>query len=343
MCVLASGLWSAACARSQERGEGAAAASPFDSKTMTAAPADGLPPAEQVERGRYLVSHVALCSDCHSPRLPDGSFDPARWLSGVDCFVDAVPADPEQGCLNTKNLTAHPTGLLNRSDREIKDMFMKGERADGKALHPFMPYAFFGNMRESDADAIVAYLRTVSAVEHRVGPSQPPFLPPSAPVARVPETLIPMPRAEYPDHAAALRGRYLAGNIGACLDCHTPRAQGRPALERAFQGGMSFRRELLGLPGDYPELIYTANLTPHATGMADYSVADVVRALRHGEDKDGGSLCPPMPAGPLGPLAGLSDADTTDIAHYLLSLEPAENVIPVDCNPGVTALSRHGH
>jgi hypothetical protein len=105
---------------------------------------------------------------------------------------------------------------------------------------------------------------------------------------------------------------------------------------------MSFKRELLGLPSDYPELIYTANLTPHATGIADYNVADVARALRHGEDKDGGSLCPPMPAGPVGPLAGLSDADVNDIAHYLLSLPAAENVIPVDCNPAQPALPRRG-
>ncbi|MEY2933998.1 MAG: hypothetical protein RL033_4747, partial [Pseudomonadota bacterium] len=198
------------------------------------------------------------------------------------------------------------------------------------------------NMRESDADAIVAYLRTVPGVEHRLGPSQAPFLPPPAPVPRVPEALIPLPRADYPESAAALRGRYLAGNIGACLDCHTPRVQGRPALDRAFQGGMSFRRELLGLPEDYPELIYTANLTPHATGIADYGVADVVRALRFGEDKDGGSLCPPMPAGPGGALGGLSEADASDIGHYLLSLPPAENVIPVDCRPRLPALSRHG-
>jgi mono/diheme cytochrome c family protein len=333
--ALAAGALGAACSRAPADLEAGAA--------QLAAAVAASPAAQQVERGRYLASHVALCSDCHSPRLPDGSFDPERWLSGVDCFVDVVPSDPAQGCLNTKNLTAHPTGLLNRSDREIKDMMLKGERADGKALHPFMPYAFFGNMSDSDADAIVAYLREVPGVEHRVGPSQPPFLPPPVPVPRVPEALIPVPRADYSDPAAALRGRYLAGNIGACMDCHTPRAQGRPALERAFQGGMSFRRELLGLPADYPELIYAANLTPHATGIADYGVADVVRALRHGEDKDGGSLCPPMPAGPLGALAGLSEADASDIGHYLLSLPPAENVIPVDCRPKQTAVSRHGH
>ena len=288
--------------------------------------------AGSLERGRYLVSHVALCSDCHSPRLADGRFDPERWLSGVDCFVDVAPRDPEAGCINTRNLTQHETGLLNRSDREIKDMFLEGRRPDGKALHPFMPYAFFANMRESDADAIVLYLRTVKGVEHRVGPNQPPFLPPAAPAPRVPEALIPVPRAEYPDRAAALRGRYLAGSIGACADCHTPREQNRPVLERAFQGGMRFGRAILRLPESYPETIHSANLTPHETGIDNYAVTDVVRALLHGEDKDGGRLCEPMPAGPHGPLGGLSEADASDIGHYLLSLPPGENAVP-DCNP----------
>lgn len=333
--ALLGALWLGACGRDDtteivedERGAGAAPA---------VAPTDA-----PVERGRYLVSHVAVCSDCHSPRLADGSFDPERWLSGIDCFVDAVPDNPELGCISTRNLTAHETGLANRSDQEIKDMFLKGERPDGKALHPFMPYSYFGNMSESDADAIVAYLRSVKGVEHRVAASQPPFLAPPTPAPRVPEALIPMPRAEYPERDAALRGRYLAGNIGACLDCHTPREQGQAALERAFQGGMQFSRELLGLPQSYPELIYTANLTPHTTGIADYTVADVVRALKHGEDKDGGTLCPPMPAGPLGPFGGLSDEDASDIAHYLLSLPPGDNPIPVDCHSQEPALPQHG-
>lgn len=299
--------------------------------------------ASAVERGRYLVSHVALCGDCHSPRAEDGSFDPERWLSGVECFVDVVPEDPEQGCLHTRNLTNHETGLANRSDREIEDMFMKGVRPDGKALHPFMPYAFFANMRESDARAIVAYLRQVDGVEHQVPPSEPPFTPPSAPAPPVPEAAIPAPRADYPDQAAALRGRYLAGNIGGCMDCHTPRGEAGILLDRAFQGGMRFARDMLGLPASYPETIYSANLTPHATGIAAYSVADVARALKHGIDPNQGTaLCPPMPAGPLGPLGGLSDADAADIAHYLRSLPPADNAIPVDCSVADPAQPQHG-
>ena len=300
------------------------------------APADAPAPGSKaalVERGRYLVTHVAGCADCHSPKTAERQPDPARWLAGADCFVDAVPADPALGCLSTANLTNHETGLLNRTDRQIKDMFLRGVRPDGKALHPFMPYAYFGNMREADADAIVAYLRTVPGVDHTVTPSQAPFLPPKAPVPRVPEALIPLPRTDYLERESALRGRYLAGNIGSCLACHTPRGPERPLFERAFQGGLEFRREGLGLPATFPEVIRSPNLTPHQTGILGYSVADLVRALKHGEDPNqrGSRLCPPMPAGPKGSLGGLSDADATDIAHYLLSLSPAEHAIPDDC------------
>src|SRR5688572_11480679 len=41
-----------------------------------------------VARGDYLVNHLIACVDCHTPRLKDGSLDPARHLAGVECFID---------------------------------------------------------------------------------------------------------------------------------------------------------------------------------------------------------------------------------------------------------------
>jgi mono/diheme cytochrome c family protein len=248
--------------------------------------------------------------------------------------MDATPDDPATGCLNSRNLTNHETGLKNRSDEEIKQMFLRGVRPDGRALHPMMPYAFYANMRESDADAIVAYLRTVPGVDRQVPRSQPPFdVPPEAPQAQVPEDRIPMPRADYPDREAALRGRYIAGNIGTCMNCHTPKSNGALDLSKAFQGGQTFASKDMKLPPSFPELIYTSNLTPDVTGIRDYSVADVVRAVKHGEDMNQGAerLCPPMPAGPVGTFGGLTDADASDIGHYLLSLPPVHNPLP-DCS-----------
>jgi mono/diheme cytochrome c family protein len=287
--------------------------------------------AELVARGNYLVAHVAACGDCHTPRKMDGSPDTSKLLSGVECFADATPADgPASGCLHSRNLTNHKTGLKNRSNQEIKDMFLKGERPDGKALHPVMPYWVFGNMSDEDADAIVAYLRTVKGVDHMVPPSQAPFLPPDKPAPRFPEAKIPKPRADYADRAAAERGRYLAGNVGICMECHTKRNEmGMVLVDKAFQGGEEFR---LGIPV-FPDVIYSSNITPDATGIKGWSVKDIVNALKKGEDadQDGAPLCPPMPAGPMGAFGGMSTEDATDIAHYLLSIPPGKNAIPGDC------------
>jgi mono/diheme cytochrome c family protein len=294
--------------------------------------------ASAAERGKYIVEHVAVCGDCHTPRKMDGSFDTAKLLAGVDCFVDSAPADPDVGCLSSRNLTNDETGLKNRSDQEIKDMFLKGERpadSGGKptALHPIMPYWVFGNMSDADADAVVAYLRTVPGVNHRVAARQMPFEV-DMPVPRFPEAKIPMPVASYSDRAAAMRGRYLAGNIGICLECHTGRDdKGAVKVDMAFQGGDEFRRDALRLPPVFPSIIYSANITPDATGIKDWSVQDVVNALKKGEDKDqmGAPLCPPMPAGPMGAFGGLTDDDAKDIGHYLLSIPPGVNMIPMDC------------
>lgn len=39
-----------------------------------------------------------------------------------------------------------------------------------------------------------------------------------------------------------------------------------------------------------------------------------------------------MPAGPMGAFGGMSDAETPeDIAHYIVSLEAKENVLPNGC------------
>src|SRR6185312_16458945 len=175
------------------------------------------------ERGKYLVEALGACGDCHTPRKQDGSFDTTKTLAGVDCFIDADPTNDAVGCLSSRNLTNHETGLKNRSDQEIKDMFIKGERPDGKALHPVMPYYVLGNMSSDDADSIVKFLRTVKGVDHMVKANQAPFLPPENPAPIVPKDKLPKPSSSYSDKAAANRGMYLAANFGVCMECHTGR------------------------------------------------------------------------------------------------------------------------
>ena len=89
------------------------------------------------------------------------------FLAGNPIFVML----PNGDALGTRNLTNDATGLKNRTDAEIKNMFQNGLRptATGMApLNPFMPYYVFHNMTDADADAVVAYLRTVPAVTNTI-------------------------------------------------------------------------------------------------------------------------------------------------------------------------------
>ena len=113
-------------------------------------------------RGQYLVDHVFACGDCHTPQGPTGPVA-GKYLAGNADFV-ALPTGDKLG---SRNLTNDATGLKNRSDDEIKNMFRNGTRpaaTGSEPLNPIMPYYVFHNVTDADADAIVAYLRTVPAV-----------------------------------------------------------------------------------------------------------------------------------------------------------------------------------
>ena len=107
-------------------------------------------------RGQYIVDHVAACGDCHTPMGQNGPV-PGMYLAGNPSFI----ALPNGDKLGSRNLTNDETGLKNRTDAEIKDMFQNGMRptATGmEPLNPVMPYYVFHNMTDADANAIVAYL-----------------------------------------------------------------------------------------------------------------------------------------------------------------------------------------
>jgi mono/diheme cytochrome c family protein len=289
-----------------------------------------------VARGDYLVNVLMGCNDCHTPMGPQGP-DMTRYLAGIDCWVDiAPPLDNGQGCASTPNLTGDATGLANRSDDELRAMLTQGLRPDGTALIPFMPYEFYAHLEAADVDAIIAYLRTVPPVEHRVAASEPPFTAPPAPLPPVPMDLVPAPDPAHPDFEAATRGRYLAVNTGACMSCHTPTLDPTSPIHdwsRSFAGGRTFPTAWFGMPAPpWPESISTPNLTQHETGLAAWTRDDIVRAMRDGVEPSGSRICPPMGSGPMGPFARLTEQDLNDIATYLLTLPGVESAV-AECDP----------
>ncbi|MCA9673424.1 MAG: hypothetical protein H6709_20575 [Kofleriaceae bacterium] len=283
---------------------------------------DAMPPQPTVERGQYLVDHVAVCTACHTPRNQDGSPDMTNYLAGVECFVDADPTDDQVGCLSSRNLTNDPTGLMNRSDAEIKNMFQNGIRPNGDALVPVMPYYVFHNMTDLDADSIVMYLRTVTGVSHTVPANQAPFTPPAQAAAPFDTADIPMPAT--PD-AGKLNGRYLASMAGVCMECHTKRTSPDPSsldVANLFAGGEEFPAAGFGLPvPPFPDIIYSANITPDpTTGIGSLTAQQIVTIILQGTDADGNGVCPPMPTGPMSEFAGIDPQDAADIAAYLLDI-----------------------
>lgn len=284
---------------------------------------DGATGAAQVARGKYLVENVVGCGDCHTPRLPTGAPDTAKLFAGVDCFIDVDPSTDAGGCLHSANLTNDPTGLKNRTDVQIKDMFLNGKRPDGKFLSDVMPYYALHNLTSEDADAIVAFLRTLPAVAHTVPANQAPF-------ANIPAAATPIEPTTIPGPADAGNGRYLAQF--ACLECHTPElppGSVRPInMAKPFAGGRVFPRDLLGLPPQFPENIITSNITQHpTTGISTWTVEDIRKAMVQAKDRTDGGICPPMPAGPMAAFGGLTAQDALDIATYIKSLPGVDNAI----------------
>ena len=252
---------------------------------------------------------------------------PGMYLAGNPSFI----ALPNGDKLGSRNLTNDETGLKNRTDAEIKNMFQNGQRptATGmEPLNPVMPYYVFHNMTSADADAIVAYLRTVPAVANSIPHRGVSFDVPAA-APPIPTTAIPMPLSTWPDQASALRGRYLASQAGVCIECHTKHlAPGSATVldeTKMFAGGEDFSALFASTLMIKP---MSKNITSDATtGLGAWSVTDVATVLTQGKAKDGTGICPPMPVGPNGAFGGLTAGDVTDISNYIKSLPPISNVI----------------
>ncbi len=123
----------------------------------------------QVARGKYLVT-IAGCNDCHTPGSLMGKPDGTKVLGGSDVGF-AMP----NGVFVPPNLTPDKeTGLGKWTTEQIVTAIIKGERPDKRMLAPIMPYDELSALSRADALAIVAYLRSLPPVAHKVpGPFAP--------------------------------------------------------------------------------------------------------------------------------------------------------------------------
>jgi mono/diheme cytochrome c family protein len=141
-------------------------------------PSAGEPdPADQIERGRYLVN-LGGCNDCHTPGYFLGKPDPSRRLAGSDVGFEI----PDTGIFVGSNLTPdRDTGLGNWTREDIITAVQTGVRPDGRMLAPIMPWRAFAELTRSDVGAIADYLISLPPISQKVpgpfGPDERPNLP----------------------------------------------------------------------------------------------------------------------------------------------------------------------
>lgn len=224
------------------------------------------------DRGSYLVNTVMACGNCHTPIGPEGPID-SKALSGR--FLEKNPAFTAYA----SNITpAGPSGAW--SDRELKVAIREGLRPDGSVIGPPMPYQAYRGISDDDLDAIVAYLRSVPAVDNDVPASEytnplPPNYGPRIESVRAPD----------PEDPAAL-GEYLGYNLGHCIECHSPASpRGPDVWERPGQGGFLFH-------GPWGTSV-SSNIT--ADALERYSDSELVKMITQGIRPNGSAMAPPMP------------------------------------------------
>lgn len=255
----------------------------------------------RLERGRYLMGSLAACGNCHTPRGPDGVPAMDRELSGGPPMKEApFTAQPS-------NITPDPaTGIGRWTDAQLKRAIREGKRPDGSLIGPPMPFAFYRGIADDDLAAIVAYLRQVKPVKAAVPKS---------------EYHIPLPPNYGPQIKTAIKapspkdqvayGGYLAGPVAHCMECHTPKVKGEVDTGKFGAGGFVFN-------GPWGVSV-ARNLTPHETGLKNWSDAEIEKAVREGVSRDGSKLKPPMA---FGYYKNISDTDMKAIIAYLRTLKP---------------------
>ena len=283
---------------------------PPSTRTVQATP-------ERLARGQYLVRHVGICFDCHSERvvaygLP---FKPGR--EGVGGFVwDEKSHFP--GVLAAPNITPdRETGLGAWTDGEIVRAIREGVDREGNALFPIMPYEHLRHLSDDDAEAVVAYLRTLTPQRYQA-PEKELQIPLNFIEKFVPEPLDgPVAAPDRTDTVAY--GKYLT-SVASCLECHTPKDdKNQPIPGMEFSGGFEMHTPYFK--------VTTANITPHPSTWVGRATKEEFIARFRSFANFNAATAPQAPDGrntlmPWITFSGMTDEDLGAIYDYLKTVKP---------------------
>jgi mono/diheme cytochrome c family protein len=122
-------------------------------------------PKSGIERGRYLVEHVSLCVDCHTPRNSIGVPNRSLYLAGASKKIgplgQAVP-----------NITPDKeTGIGDWKREDIVEVLLTGTKPDLDNIQGLMAEVIehgYKSMTKEDALAIADYLKSVPPIKNKI-------------------------------------------------------------------------------------------------------------------------------------------------------------------------------
>lgn len=270
-----------------------------------------------IERGKYLANHVAVCMDCHSTRDWNrftGPLIAGTLGKGGEYFGPEVGFP---GKFYAPNLT--PFNLWDWTDGEIFRAITMGVDKEGNALFPVMPYTYYGKMDQEDVYAIIAYLRTLPSIENKTAQHEVDF-PMNFILNTIPQKQEAGSRPKKSDRVAY--GGYLA-NMAGCVECHTKVNQGQIVPELKFSGGREFI-----MPNG---IVRSANITPdNETGIGVWTETAFVNRFQVYGRIDSLPLLGENQVNTIMPwamYAGMSTADLKAIYAYIKTLKPIKNKV----------------
>lgn len=260
--------------------------------------------------GRVLFN-AGGCASCHAT---PGQPDKLRLGGGLD-----LPSP--FGTFHAPNISPHPRdGIGNWTAQQFVRAMRAGVSPDGRHYYPSFPYTSYQRMSAADLRDVFGYIKTLAPVEGRAKDHELPFpfnvrrglgLWKLAFLDGQPFT---------PDRAKSAtwnRGAYLVEGAAHCAECHSPRnALGGLIADKKFAGGPN------------PEgKGWVPNITPHASGLKDWTRGDLVEVLTSGLTPVGDSVGSNMKP-VVDNMSKLPESDRSAMAEYLLSLPPRENPRP---------------
>lgn len=252
--------------------------------------------AAAIARGKHLVEALTFCGGCHGENF------------GGDAFED----EPMIATFYANNLTSGRGGVgATYSDADYVRAIRHGINPQGRGFM-IMHSDVYHNLSQQDLGAMIAYLKSVPAVDNEL----PEFK--IYPLGNIMVALgvfdseaLPLIPAELIDHNAPFKempaqgttveyGGYLM-SITLCHMCHGSDLAGGPPLE--------------------PDMLPAPNLTPGGE-LGGWSEANFIQTMRTGVSPDGDKINPDFM--PWDMYANMTDEELKSLWLYLQSLPGGE-------------------